>query len=72
MTLFLLALTPQLLRANGPEQDELQTICERVRQAGAYSFDVDVIQTITLLPTEMNAGRSACHRRAQRRGSHHL
>ncbi|MCP4167230.1 MAG: hypothetical protein GY759_15275 [Chloroflexi bacterium] len=55
--LLLLALTPQLLRADSPEQDELQAIWERVRQAGAYNFSTELEQTLTPESTAVNAGR---------------
>ncbi len=55
----LLALGPRWLQASQPEEDELQEVWQRVRQAGAYAFNADLTQTLTPLPTVKNAGRDS-------------
>ncbi len=66
--LLLLALAPQWLHATGPEQDELQTIWQRVRRAGAYEFSADLTQTFMPLPTVKNAGRESKEHRVYLEG----
>ncbi len=52
-----LIIGPQFLRASEPAQDELTAVWQRVRQSGMYSFNSELRQTLTPLPTAVNAGR---------------
>jgi hypothetical protein len=61
IVLCMLALTPFVYPAlaTSADQDVLQAAWEKARQAGAYHFSADILQTMTPLPQVTNVGRQS-------------